>query len=281
MKLWLVLGILSYLFYAISTSIDKHFMNKKYDIFSTNTFKMFFNAIILLIIGLIFFKLNFTSKLFFWSLILGGIYALSGIIYFASLKLKDVEIVVPYYQSYLLFFTFIFSVILLNESVNIYNYIGIILLLIGVYTILSENGFKIPKLDKAIFLILIMVVLNLVYNILAKKILYDIKPIDLAIMMYFSCTIFLVAYILLSKKQRSLFDVKSSRIIFASIFGAMGTLLLYFALSVGNASKVYPIAGLQPFFVFIIAYIFLKTRFYWHRLIGTVIVFFGIFLISL
>jgi uncharacterized membrane protein len=56
---------------------------------------------------------------------------------------------------------------------------------------------------------------------------------------------------------------------------------LFSAAALGNASKVYPLAGLQSAFIFIIALLFLKEKFYWHRLAGTVIVFLGIFLVSL
>jgi len=38
---------------------------------------------------------------------------------------------------------------------------------------------------------------------------------------------------------------------------------------------------LQSVFVFIIALMFLKEKFYWHRLIGTIIVVIGIYFISI
>lgn len=256
-------------------------MNRGYNPISTNTFKMFFDGVILLIIGFLFFNLNFTFELFLWSLLLGGIYALSGIIYFASLKLKDVKTVVPYLQSSTLLLIFVSSIILFNEIANIFNYIGLVLILIGIYAVLSRKGLKFPKLDKAILLISVIVILNVIYSLLVKNLLFNIQPINLAIMMYFSSTIILACYVLLSRKQRELFDIKSSKIIVAAFFGAMGTLLLYSALSIGYASKVYPIAGLQSVFVFIIASIFLRERFYWHRLAGIITVFLGILLISL
>jgi len=165
--------------------------------------------------------------------------------------------------------------------VNMFNYTGIALILIGVYVVLSKDGFKLPKLDKVIFLISVMVILDVVYLLSVKKLLFEIEPINLAIMLYFSSTIILACYLLSSKKQKKLFDIKSSKIIVAAFFGAIGTFLLYFALSIGNASKVYPTVGLQSVFIFIIASVFLKEKFYWHRLIGTLVVFVGIFLISL
>lgn len=287
MKLWLLLGILSYLSYAISTSIDKHIMNKGYDVIKTNTFKAFFDGLILLIIGFVFFELKFTSNLILGSLILGVIFAFSGILYFTALRLRDVAVVMPYAQSSTILLVFISSLIIFNESANIFNFIGAILILFGAYAVLSESTLRFPKLDKVFCLISLMVILDLMYSLLAKKLLFDINPINLAIMMYFSATIILVIFQFIyhsSKRQhqKSLIVCGNLyKIIIAAFFGAMGTFLLYSALSVGDASKVYPIAGLQSVFVFIIAPIFLKERFYWHRLIGTITVFFGIFFISL
>ena len=278
-------GILSYFSYAISTSIDKYMMNKKYNVIKTSTFKMFFDGIILLIIGLIFFNLNFTYNLFLWSLVLGVIYALAGIIYYNSLKLKDVEEVVPSIQSLTILLVFIGSITVFKELVNSFNYIGVILILVGVYLVLSKKYLKLPKFDKAILLIVLIIILTTIYSLLVKKLLFHIEPINLVIMMYFSTTIILVFYQLFFKRESlsSIFQFKPniSKIMIAAFFGAIGTFLLYYALSIGNASKVYPLAGLQSVFIFIIASIFLKEKFYWQRLVGTVIVFFGIFLVSL
>jgi len=281
METWLWLGILSYLFFAISSSIDKYFMNNQHNPVGTNTLKMLFNGLILLMIGFLFFELSVTRELLLWSLLLGGTYALIGILYFTALKFKEAKVVVPCYQSSNILLIFIGSVILFDEVVNIYNYVGIVLILMGVYAVLSEKGFKLPRLDKAVFLILGVIILSVIYSLLVKDLLSGIKPINLAIMMYFSSALILFGYILLSKKQKKSFSIKSSKIISASFFGALGTFLLYSALVKGDASKVYPLAGLQSVFVFIIALVFLREKFHWYKLVGTVLVFFGIFLISL
>ena len=77
------------------------------------------------------------------------------------------------------------------------------------------------------------------------------------------------------------FEKKIPKILVASFFGGIGTFLIYSALAVGNASKVYPLTGLSTIFIFIFASVFLKEKFMWHRLAGTVLVFLGIYLVSL
>ncbi len=130
-----------------------------------------------------------------------------------------------------------------------------------------------------------MVFLDVVYWLLVKKLLFNIEPINLAILMYFSTTIILIIYQTLFKKELIInLLAHKQRILMigvASMFGALGTFLLFSALSLGNATKVYPMAGLQSVLVFLIASIFLKERLYRHRLFGAVSVFFGIFLVSL
>lgn len=286
MQRWLLFGVLGYLFFAISSAIDKYMMNQKQSALRTNTLKMFFDASILLVIGIIFFNLNFTAGLVLWSLLLGTIYAISGTLYFSSLNLKDVGGIVPFFQSSSILLVFISSIFIFNELVNRFNYFGVALILIGIYLVVSEKAIKIPRLDKGVFLISLAVILNVIYVLIVKKLLFSVEPINLVIMMYFSTTIALTCYHLIFKRQnlKALFCPKPKmilRVIITALFASIGNLLIYSALSLGNASKVYPIAGLQSVFVFGIASFFLREKFYWHRLAGIFTVFLGIFLISL
>lgn len=260
-------------------------LNHEYKIISTNILKAFFSGLILLIGGLVFFNLRFTRDLLVWSLILGFIHALSSIGYYIVLKSKNAGETMPFFQSSSVLFIFLGSVIVFNEFVTIFNYIGIVLILIGVYLLLVESSMKHPKLDRVFLLILLLTILSVISSLMVKELLFNVEPMNLAITIYFSATVILVGCQVVLKKPSSgalsYFKPRISKIISASFFGAMGTFFLYLALSVGNASKVYPIAGLNSIFVFIIASIFLREKFYWHKLIGTVIVVGGIFLISL
>jgi len=284
MELWLLFGIMCYFFYAISTCIDKYMMNLNYGVISTNIFKMFFDGMIVLIIGLIFFNLNFAGNFSFLILLPGAIQAFSMLIYYTALKLKDVGEIMPFYQSSGILFIFLSSVIVFNEFVSISNYAGIMLILVGVYLVLSKDGLKIPKMDRGSLLILILLPTDVISALIVKKLLFNVEPINLAIMMYFSATLFLVCFQILYRKHISDiftgFKSKIPKIVSASFFGSIGTLFLYSALSCGYASKVYPLQGLNSIFIFIIALVFLKEKFYWHRLIGIFVAFFGVYLVS-
>ena len=279
MEIWFTLAVFGSLSYAISTSIDKYMMDQKYKVMETSIFQCFFDAIILLVIGFLFFTLNFSLNLIISSLILGIVSAFAWIFYFKTLS-KNASQVTPFHQSLEVMLIFIASLIIFNENANIANYLGIVLTLIGIYLVLSETSFKIPKDDKLFLLVILLAISNVVYWLLVKKLVADVAPINLAIATYFSTALILFIYQIGTNKlqyQRK----EIPKIFIASVFGALGTLFIFSAVSLGSASKVYPMAGLQSVFVFLIAGLFLKEKFYWHRLIGVILVFLGIFLISL
>lgn len=281
MELWLILAILCYVSHAISSTIDKTMMNRGNTPLSVNAIKMLYDGIILLLIGVFFFKLNFTVDSALWALLLGAIYAVSGILYFNTLKLRDAAVAIPYLQSATLLLTFLGSVVFLSEAPNTFNYIGIVLIFIGVYALFIEKGIKLPKFSKTFFIMAGAIVVMTIYSLLAKNLLGKMEPINLAIMMYFSSALFLFLYVLIFNKHGTIKIYKSPRLIAAAFFGAVGTFLLYSALQIGEASQVYPIAGLQSVFIFILASFFLKEKFYMHRLVGIITVVVGIYFISM
>jgi len=296
MALWLLLGVLAYLSFAISTSIDKLMMNKKYNRLWTNMLKSFFDAIMLLAIGLAFFSMEFTPQITLACVVLGFLYAVAGIFYFRVLGLSDVSKVMPYLQAAQVLLTFFFSLLLFSEPFNILNLAGILLIILGMYAVLSRKGFRAPRLDKAFYYVLIIVALHLGYWLLAKQVLFDAQPISVGLAMYLSGGFFLAVFYLVSKAKA---NASASRdalpaglkpvhekqkiltVAIAAVFGSMGTFLLFTALKVGFASKVYSLAALQPVFISIIALIFLREKWYLQRIIGTVLVCAGIFLISI
>ena len=277
MEKWLIFGCLSYFLFAVSSSIDKKFMNKKYSPLEINIFKMFFNSIILLIIGIVFFELSFNSSLLVWSLVLGSIYGISGILYFNSLKLENVSKAVPFMQSGGVLLTFVGAILIFGEKVNMLNIMGIVLILGGIYLLLYQKGKKFPPLNKALIFIVAVILLETTYHLLVKGILSNIKPINLVISMYFFASLILFLYQLIVRKK--LPSIKNSKIIIASFSGAIATFCLYLALESGNASKVYPLMGLKSIFTFLFALMFLKEKATLPKVLGTIIAIVGIFFV--
>lgn len=273
----MLIGIISYLAFSISSTIDKSFMNGNRSAAQVNTFKMFFDGIIILIVGSFFFEFNFTIDLLKWSFLLGAIYGFSGIIYFKVLETKNVEVIVPYTHSLMLLIVFVASAFLFGESVSVINYAGMLIILPGMYLVIAEKNLSFPKIDKSLFYLFLISISVSVYFLLVKYLLFRFEAIDLSIMMYLSSAVVLSIYQIIKGEG---IRIKEARIVFSAIFAAAGTLLLFISLSQGLATRVFALSGLQSVFVFVLALVFLKERFASHRLIGTILVFIGIFLVS-
>lgn len=281
MESWIFIGITAYLCYAISTILDKYLMTTKRDPVVTSNFKMFLNGVILLIIGLIFFDIEFTPKLIFWSLVLGILYGTTNALQFVCIKYGKIREVIPFFQSFSILLIFILSISLLGEKVTAFNIIGIVLILIGIFMILTNEKFTIPKMNKLFLMMLSMSILTALYFIFAKMTVSTEKPISISIIMYLSSALILLIFNLYNKKHKQLFVVSNFKIIPTAIFGALGTLLLYIALITGDLSKINPLSGTVSIVVFIVGILFFKEKFYWHKLSGTIMAVIGIYFISI
>ncbi len=284
MELWMTLGLLAYLSGAVSTTMDKHFMNRGYNPVGVSLFKLFFDGVILLVVGLLFFSMAFTPKLLWWSLVVGFLYGTAMTVYFAVLRVDDLKTVMPYLQSAIILFTFLGAITFLGEHATAINYLGLLLILAGVYMVMAKRGFARPKLSKKFWLFAIAAALHTLLFLLVKKALYDVEPITLSTMMYFAGTVVMLAYstyVVVKRKEKGIFVLKNSWMSIPAIFGALATLLMFTAVSIGNASKVYPMQGIQSAFIFILAWFFLKEKFYWLRMAGTALVVVGIYLLAI
>jgi uncharacterized membrane protein len=261
-------------------------MKRGYWIISTSILKNFFDGLILLVVGFVFFKISLNYSLILWAFVLGFVLAVIWIMYYRSLQLNNVGEFVPVLYSTEILLTFLGSVILFNESTNYVNYIGILLILAGIYLIKSiKLKVSLANIPKATTLpILLLAILQAIYALLAKWLLTDFKPLELAVYMYLSTAFILLVYSILHKKEKttSISKIKQTipRVFVAAVFGATGTFLLYNALSIGEASEIYPMAGVESVFVFIIASVFLKEKFYLHKFFGVMMVVLGVYFIS-
>jgi len=97
-------------------------------------FNSFFGAIGALFVklGSNTFELNFKKILKNWKLILGGsIYIISGIITIIAFKGGELSVLYPLVAT-IYIWTSIFSIAFLKEKMNIYKWLGILLIVLGV-----------------------------------------------------------------------------------------------------------------------------------------------------
>jgi uncharacterized membrane protein len=285
MELWFIFTVIVYMLFAVSGILDKVMMNKQYHPVTTVLLRTLFNAIFLGSAGLLFLNLNFSISLILLATIPALLLVVSFVIYLRVLQRKNASEIQPFSQSLDVLFIFLASIILLHEQAIIANYAGILVIVIGVYLVLSQHITKIPHLDRNLLIIVALVPIDVAYALLIKAFLGTAEPISLAVSIYLIAFLMLTIVSLFMRRQlqpiKTYFKPQLRIVLVASLCAAIGAGLTYTALSQANASKVYPMAGVSSVMVFLLATMFLKEKFHWHRFIGTLIVVFGIYLISL
>jgi uncharacterized membrane protein len=285
MELWLIYTLVGYTIGAISGALDKYMMNRQYHPVTTVLLRTMCNAIFLGTTGYVFLNMQLSVSLLLLAAIPAFLLAFSFVVYLFVLKKRDASEIQPFSQSLDTLFIFLASIVLLQESASFLNYVGIVIIVIGVYLVLTEHITKIPRLDKSLLIIIALVPLDIAYALLVKTLLGEADPIALAVSIYIMAFLVLFIVSLLLRKRinnkPASFLPQLRIVLVASLCAATAAAFLYTALSQANASKVYPMAGLSSVTVFLLATLFLQEKFHKHKFIGTLIVVVGIYLISL
>jgi uncharacterized membrane protein len=285
MELWFVLSILGYTIGAVASILDKHMMNQQNHPVTTVLLRTLFNAVFLGSAGLLFLNLRISASLLLLAAIPAFLLAISFVVYLRVLQKKNASEIQPFSQSLDVLFIFLGSIILLHEPAALANYAGILVMVGGIYLVLTEHITKRPHLDRNLLIIAALVPIDLAYALLIKTFLGSTEPIALAVSIYLMAFLMLtIIYLFMRRKIQptpATLKPQLRTVLVASLCAATAAGLLYTALSQANASKVYPMAGISSITVFLLATIFLKEKFHRHRFIGTLIVVLGIYLISL
>ncbi len=285
MELWLVYALVGYMIGAISSALDKYMINKEYHPVTTVMLRTMCNAIFLGTTGYVFLNMQLSLSLLLLAALPAFLLAFSFVVYLFVLRKRDASEIQPFSQSLDTLFIFLASIVFLQESANLANYVGIIIVVIGVYLVLTEHITKIPRLDRSLLIIIALVPFDIAYALLVKTFLGAADPIALAVSIYIMAFLILSVVSLLLRKRINN-KPESLRpqlriVLVASLCAATAAGFLYTALSQANASKVYPMAGINSVMVFLLATLFLRERFHKHKFLGTIIVVIGIYLISL
>jgi len=284
MELWFLFAVLGYTIGAVAGILDKYMMNQQYHPVTTVLLRTLFNAVFLGTAGLLLLQLQITTSLLLLAAIPAFLLAVSFVVYLRVLQRKNASEIQPFSQSLDTLFIFLASIVFLHEPARLENYAGILIIVIGVYLVLTEHITKVPHMDRNLLIIAALVPIDIAYALLIKTFLGTAEPIALAVSIYLMAFLMLTVVSLLLRRQRQpAASLKPHlRIVLpASLCAAAAAAFLYTALSQANASKVYPMAGVSSVAVFLLATVFLKEKFHKHRFIGTLIVVLGIYLISL
>jgi uncharacterized membrane protein len=285
MELWLIFTLVGYMIGAIPSVLDKYMMNQWYHPVTTVLLRTLCNAIFLGTAGLLFLNMRLSLSLLLLAAIPAFLLVISFVVYLFVLQKRNASEIQPFSQSLDTLFIFLASILLLHESASLPNYIGIIVIVIGVYLVLTEHVTKIPRMDRSLLIIAALVPLDIAYALLVKTYLGNADPIALAVSIYIMAFLILsVVSVVLRRRinnKPTTLRPQIRIVMVASFFAATAAAFLYTALSQANASKVYPMAGINSVVVFLLATMFLQEKFHKHKFIGTLIVVVGIYLLSL
>jgi uncharacterized membrane protein len=285
MELWFLFSILGYMIGAVAGILDKYMMNQRYHPVTTVLLRTLFNAVFLGTAGLLFLNLRISASLLLLAAIPAFLLGISFVVYLRVLQRKNASEIQPFSQSLDVLFIFLASLVFLHEPATLPNNVGILIMVCGIYLVLTENITKRPRLDRNLMIIVALVPIDITYALLVKTFLGSAGPIALAVSIYLMAFLMLTVVSLLMRRQiqstPASLKPQLRIVLVASLCAATSAAFLYTALSLANASKVYPMAGISSVTVFLLATIFLQEKFYKHRFIGTLIVVIGIYLISL
>lgn len=285
MELWFVIGVLAYMVGAVASIIDKHMMNQNFNPVTTTLLRTLFNGILLGTVGLLFFNLRLSGSLLMLAAIPALFLAVNFVVFYRVLQRKNASEIIPFFLVFDLLFIFLGSIFFLQEPATWENYVGIAIMLCGMYLVLTERIFTLPRLDRSFLIIAGLIPLDVTSAILIKKFLGNTQPIALSVSVQLMAFLMLAAAFLLMRRRTSpapSYSKPRARIVLcASLCAATSSILLYTALASANASKVYPLAGVSIVTLFLLATLFLREKFYRHRFVGTLIVLIGIYLISI
>ncbi len=291
-QLWILLALAYALGHALVSIFDKMLLkNKTIEPMSLSTFRLGTNALMSLIIVLVLFDFVFPSSASFWINLafVSFIYALGALMYFIPLKFGDVSQLIPFREAITILLSFFLAILLLSERTTVQDFIGTLVIMVGVYILLTGGKIVFPKFSKSIVFIGISGMLIAAFSVMFKPLVALAHPSLANLYLYVFVFLLLLAFNLLVKPRNQLrtFELilKDKRVLLfslaASLSATLGTLALFYGLSIGNATEVLPVARALPVFAALIGWVTLKEKAGFTRLIATVIIFGGVYLISI
>lgn len=224
------------------------------------------------------FLLNEKTILF---LVLSGISnTLLWICYFKALDIGTVSKVTPVDKTSIVL-TLILSTIFLNEQITISKIISIILILLGTFLTIKKDD-KNNNNNKWIIYAILTAIFTSTTTILSKIGIENTNTTLITFLRTLIVLIILMIIVIIKKKYKFLKTIKSKSWIFIILSGLSTSLswLFYFkALSLGEASIVFPIEKLSLVVSILISVLFLKEKINRKQTIGIIIIIIGMSLL--
>jgi len=254
---WFILAVLGVFTWALTNIVDKHFLSiKKIDpyaiVFLMGIFGMFVSPVIWLLKPIAFDL--------FWVLIamLITVPRVIALLYYSkSVKSGEVSRAIAIMQSSPIFVA-ILAFVFLGESLTVFNYLGILVVIIG-GVLLTIRGFKDLSIRRTTKYGLGCAILYAIFSVAIK---YMTGVFDFWSLFFWTSFGFLFSSFLMLLKKSGRDGVKKFwglrkryKVVYAfnETLGAIGTFFLVAAMAAGPASLVAGVGATQPLFVLFFA----------------------------
>lgn len=271
---WLILAILAYFILALVNIFDKFLLDKALP--SSRAYTFLVGVLGLVVFALApWFLLWPGIELFFFNLIIGAFFPLALLLFYYALKEGEASKVLLLIGGLVPVFTLIFSVLFLKETFNYYQWLAIILLLIGTFLIswLPENKnrwekvlikLKLKKQEnfKAI-LVSLGAALFFSFFFVGNKVAFNEQEFMSAFIWMRGGSFLFVLLLLISNKSRkriftSIRNMKKKKtgiFLFNQGLSAGGFFLQNLAISLHSVALVSALQGVQYVFIIILGVI--------------------------
>jgi drug/metabolite transporter (DMT)-like permease len=257
-EIWMIFALLAPAFFAVCNIIDKFVLSKSiknpyiYVILFTSIETCF--AFLILLIG----KVEFTYPYFIFGIFCGLAAFIAYVLYSKAMIVEEASRVVPliYITSLI---TVILAAIFLNEILVFEKYIGIALLLIGVFMISYEKPKeKIIGFSPALKFMLLFALIYGFVGIFEKFILNYISYWSLVFSISIGSFLGVLSMLLIQKFRSEFFNtipkigIKVFLIVVISeVFYYLGIISFLIATQIAPVSLTSTLSSIQPFFVLI------------------------------
>ena len=218
-----------------------------------------------------------SSKTYLFILLSGISNTLLWICYFKALALGDVSKVTPIDKTSIIL-TLLLSYILLNEPITSIKVVSMILILFGTFISTNKTSTDYKESNKWILYAVLTAIFTSTTTILSK-IGLDKRYTDTTTFLRTLVVMVILTIIVISKKKyKTIKQITKKNLLFIILSGLTTSLswLFYFkALSIGEASIVFPIEKLSLVVSIIFSKIFLKEHLSKKQLLGIIIIIIG------
>jgi uncharacterized membrane protein len=188
-------------------------------------------------------------------------------------------------------FVILWALIILKEKISLTGILGIIVTLIGIYLLhlraFTLKSFKEPFkyiLEKATIFAFLTALFSSFYQVNDKIGVQFISPILYICLVWVMASIFYLPIVMNKRNRKDIkteWNINRKSILLSAFLNIVSYLMILFALTMGKVSYIVALRQIGVIYGVILGMIILKERFGRIRLIASIVIVIGLFLVSI